>query len=115
MSLEDHCFLSEVLQLPWKKEWERPGVPQLKVRERKGKGLSDWGGRLGRGDRLGGWRLGEREGVPDFRNLRLMKASYPWTQRDWFGNSVTQERDDPFWALPLLRTSENVERKKIPP
>lgn len=40
MSLEDHCFLSEVLQ----SEWERPGVPQLRGGERKRKGVV----RLGR-------------------------------------------------------------------
>lgn len=70
---------------------------------------------MGRGDRSGGWRPGEREGVPDFRNLRMVNASYPWTHRDQAENNVTQERDDPLWTLPLLRTAEKVERKKTPP
>lgn len=62
---------------------------------------------MGSGDRSA---LG-KEGVPRLQKLEVGEC-LPATHQDRAGNNVMQDRDDHFWTLPLLRTSEKVERKK---
>lgn len=110
LSLEDNYFSSEALGHTRGGTGEARSPPAKRQRE-EGEGVAKVGeAELGEmTDQAGqGW---EREGAQDFRNPWLVNTSCHWTHQNCSRNNVMQDRDYCSWNLPLLRTTENVERE----